>query len=259
MEARSERESYLDNLIDEFEARDHYRSLSVDWLSFLEVHYFPSRFAGHALQMSTAYVAQMAPSSYVANPFHFQTGDEMRRVQRTAYLAKALSIDNERPGLADSARARKAWERNKFWQPLRELLEKQLIVYDWGEAFATRSLIVKPLYDNLFNVELARLARANGDELLALLHDDFQNYDSRYSIEVSQALTRFVTEGGPEVRKILQSWLEKWAPLTYRAVVAIAGGFSEAPNGLDSAAAAQRAIQNWGSLLESCGLSAVQV
>jgi len=41
--------------------------------------------------MRAAYVAQMAPSSRITNCASFQTGDEMRRVQRIAYRTVQLA------------------------------------------------------------------------------------------------------------------------------------------------------------------------
>lgn len=229
VELRHEREVYLDNLIDEFEARDHYRSLSSDWVRFLGQYYLPSRFAGHALQMTGAYVGQMAPSSYITNTFYFQTADEMRRIQRTAYLAKALAVDTGQAWLGDSETARDIWEHNPAWQPLRELMERHLVVYDWGEAFAVRNLVVKPVYDALFNTLVSQLARANGDELLALLHDDFDLNDGRYSREVTTALVEYAVGRNPALRDWLQQQVTMWAPLAHRAAKAMTAAFAQAP------------------------------
>jgi len=230
VETRLQREVYLDNLIDDFEARDHYRQLSSPYLDFLREYYFPSRFPGHALQMTSAYIAQMAPSSYITNPFHFQTGDEMRRVQRTAYLAKAIALDSGRDDLADSQLARTIWETHPAWQPLRELIERHLIVYDWGEAFAVRNLVVKPAYDHLINSVLQRVARQHGDDLLAMLHDDFLLHDSRYSRDVTVALCRYAIERNPQLAAWLRQLVADWQPLAERAIGSLLEPYSRAAN-----------------------------
>jgi toluene monooxygenase system protein E len=226
VEARHERELYLDSLIDDFEAHDHYRHLDSTWLDFLRDYYLPSRFAGHCLQMTGMYVAQMSPSAYVANPFHFQAADEMRRIQRTAYLAKAIAVDTGRDDLADSQLARARWEDNPLWQPLRELMERHLVVYDWGAAFAVRNLVVKPLYDALFNDQLSNLARAADDELLALIHDDFQLYDAPYARENTIALVAYVRERRPELIDWLRQQVTPWLDLAHAAAQAIGQAFS---------------------------------
>lgn len=228
VEARHERELFLDSLIDEFEARDHYRQLSPAWLDWLRDVYFPSRFAGHALQMSGVYIAQMAPSAFVANPFFFQAADELRRVQRTAYLAKAIAVDTGRDDLADSTLARARWEDDPIWQPLRELLEKHLVVYDWGEAFAVRNLVIKPLYDALFNDQLIEVARQAEDELLALIHEDFQLHDAPYARENTIALVGYVRERSPELVDWLAERVGQWRDLAERAASTMAEGFARA-------------------------------
>ncbi len=36
------------------------------------------------------------------------------------------------------------------WQPLREIVEKLLIVYDWGESFIVLNLLLSPCSTNCF-------------------------------------------------------------------------------------------------------------
>jgi toluene monooxygenase system protein E len=226
VQQQKDREVYLDNLIDEFERQNHYANLSQTWVDLLEGLYIPSRFSGHVLQMVVLYMAQVAPSSYITNVGYFQGADEMRRVQRCAYLAKALSLDHgER--LADSQRTREIWEDDPHWQPLREILEKLLIAYDWGESFAALNLVVKPVYDSLFNNQFANLARQNGDTLLALMHDDF-TLDSQRSQRWTAELVNYAVERDPGHRELLKKWVEKWSEPAYRAVEGLAPLFAKA-------------------------------
>ncbi|ADG06754.1 aromatic/alkene monooxygenase hydroxylase subunit beta [Kyrpidia tusciae] len=227
VQLQKERESYLDNLIDEFERQEYYSRLSRRWVDVLERLYIPSRFSGHVLQMVALYMAQMAPSAYITNAGYFQGADEMRRVQRCAYLAKALSLDHGEH-LADSGRTRAIWEDDPHWQPLRELLEKLLVAYDWGESFAALNLVVKPVYDALFNQQFADMARRTGDDLLALMHDDF-DLDSRRCGRWTAALVSYAVERQPDHRSLLKGWVEKWTPLAYRAVEGLAPLFAEGP------------------------------
>jgi toluene monooxygenase system protein E len=227
IQTQKEREVYLDNLIDEFERNDHYAKLSKSWVDLLERLYIPSRFSRHVLQMVSLYMAQVAPCAYITNAAYFQGADEMRQVQRSAYIAKALSLDHgER--LADSGKTRSIWEDDSHWQPLRELLEKLLIAYDWGEAFVALNLVVKPVYDTLFNRQFAELARGNGDMLLALMHDDF-SLDSERSQRWTKALVKYAVERQPENKKLLKEWTDKWTPLAYKAAGSLAPLFAEAP------------------------------
>lgn len=232
IQLQKEREVYVDNLIDEFERKDRYASLSKAWVSSLEKLYIPSRFSGHVLQLVAMYLAHVAPSSYITNAAYYQGGDEMRRTQRSAYLAKALSLDHGEH-LADSQRTRSIWEDDPHWQPMRELLEKLMIAYDWGESFAALNLVVKPVYDTLFNRQFAELARRNEDTLLALMHEDFY-LDSQRSHRWTAALVKLAVEHQPENRALLKAWIEKWKDLTYRAAEGLAPLFAGAPQPMPS-------------------------
>ena len=254
IEDQKEREVYLDNLIDEFEAKDHYRTLSPEYLDFLRDNYLPVRFPGHGMQMSAAYVAQMAPSAFVTNTHYFQMGNEMRRVQRQAYLAQVMAMDNERPDLADSERTRKTWTDAPQWQGLRELLEKQLCAYDFGEAFASRQLMLRPLFDLAFNHEMARIADANGDGLIAMIHDDFRQHDEAYAIENTKALVKYATENGEGNAALLKGHVEKWMPLAEKATAGLAGALAAAPNAESADAIGKRIRSAHEAFLADCGL-----
>ena len=181
-------------------------------------------------------------------------GNEMRRVQRQAYLAKALALDTGRPELADSGIARTIWTQGPEWQGLRELIEKQLITYDWGEAFVSRNLVLRPIFDHIFNREIADLARANDDDLLALLHDDFRNYDEAYAVETTKALVRYATGKMPAHAVLLQEWVAKWIPLGERAARSLSEALSAAPGADSARTILDRTMTAQARLIADCGL-----
>jgi len=137
----------------------------------------------------------MAPSSFITNAAYFQAADELRRIQWTAYRAKSLALDHD-AALASSAHTRHRWEEDAAWQRIREAVEKMLIAYDWGEAFVALHLTVKPVLDAVFNVQLAELARAHEDTLLALMLDEFA-LDSQRSRDWSAALVQYAVAQDP--------------------------------------------------------------
>jgi toluene monooxygenase system protein E len=158
--------------------------------------------------MTALYVGQMAPSSFISNAAYFQAADELRRIQRVAYRAKSLSLEHH-SDLASSAYTRRRWEEDAVWQPLREAVEKMLIAYDWGEAFVALNVVVKPVVDELFNGQLAELARAHEDDLLALMLDNFA-LDSQRSRDWSEALVKYAVAQRPANKELLKQWVEKW-------------------------------------------------
>ncbi len=222
-----ERELYLDGLVDRFEAVEHVAGLDPAWVSTLRALFVPLRFPLHVLQVVSLYVGQMAPSSFITNPCVFQAADEMRRIQRTAYWTQVLA-DAHDADLATTAAARDPWTGDPAWQPLRETLEKLLVAYDWGEAFAALNLVVKPALDTLLDRQFSELAARNGDAFLELLFAEFQN-DARRSRHWSGDLVRYALAARPELADVLREWTGTWTPRALGAVEALAPLFAAAP------------------------------
>jgi toluene monooxygenase system protein E len=252
IELQNERETYVDGLIDRFEADDHDAGLDPGWVKVLERLYLPSRFPGHVLQMVALYVAQMAPTSFVTNPAELQAADEMRRIQRLAYRAKSLSLAHYAE-LASSDSTRSLWQDDPAWQPLREACEQLLVIYDWGNAFAALNLALKPAFDELFCVQLSRLAERNGDGMMALVLDDLA-LDARRSREWTQTLAEFAVDRRPENRELLRAWVDEWTPRTQRAIGALAGLFADAPSPLEPEVVTDDVVRAQREFLSGCGL-----
>ena len=126
------------------------------------------------------------------------------------------------------------------FQPLRELIERALVVYDWGEAFTVTNLVIKPRIDRLVNQEIAgTLATANGDPILASIHFSLDE-DARWHRAWTTALLRHLIEDTPANAEVVSGWIGKWSPLAARALEAFAGVLAEAPVPLDAKAVAAR-------------------
>jgi toluene monooxygenase system protein E len=257
VQRQAEREGYLDSLVDDFGRRNHDANLQTEWVRLLKRLYLPARFPMHALQMTGLYMAQLAPSSFIANAGYFQAADELRRIQWVAYRAKSLSLEHDAE-LASSAHARQCWEEDPAWQPLREAVEKMLIAYDWGEAFAALNLTVKPVVDAVFNVQLAELARTNGDALLALMLDDLE-LDSERSRDWSAALVQYAVAQCGATTELLNQWVKHWAPLTYRGMEGLVELFGHARRPLQPQAVAAKVRAAHHALLIRCGLNTVEI
>jgi len=257
VQRQAERETYLENVVDEFERRNHDGKLQTTWVRLLDLLYLPARFPMHALQMGALYMGQMAPSSPITNVAYFQAADELRRIQWVAYRAKSLSLEHD-PELASSTYTRRRWEEDGAWQPLREAVEKMLIAYDWGEAFVAVNLTVKPVFDEVFNVHLAELARAHEDALLALMLDDFE-LDSQRSRDWTAALVRYATAQRPANRELLKQWVDKWKPLAYRSVEALLELFGQAPRPLEPGVLSAKVRTAHDAFLARCGLDPVPI
>jgi len=184
------------------------------------------RYPAHGLQMMSAYVAQMAPASRITNCGAFQAADEMRRLQRIAYRSAQL---HAHVGSVDPHEHQAFWQEAPGFQPLRELIEKALITYDFGEAFTVLNLVVKPYVDSLLNEELAgRLAAVNGDTILREIHFSLHE-DAQWHREWSAELVRTLIADTPANEEVFAGWVEKWTPLAVSAVEGLASIFETAP------------------------------
>ena len=118
------------------------------------------------------------------------------------------------------------------------------------------NLAVKPVVDAVFNMQLADLARAHGDALLALMLDDFA-LDSQRSRDWSEALVKYAVAQRPANHGLLEQWVEKWKPLAYRGMEGVVELFGQAPRPLEPRAVAANARAAHHAFLARCGLDAV--
>ncbi|HTQ07828.1 MAG TPA: hypothetical protein VMI54_28435 [Polyangiaceae bacterium] len=186
-----EKEAFVDGLLRAADESDYDAKLDPAWLASLERWLPVLLYPCHGLQMASAYVGQLAPTSELVIAFAFQTGDEMRRVQRLAYRVKQLEARG-----AGFASGKATWERAAPWQPLRRAIEELLVTYDFGEALVTLALVVKPLFDAFFMQHGGRLAEARHDPLLSRLFFSL-NEDCRWHESFTDELVRCVAASDP--------------------------------------------------------------
>lgn len=193
-----EKETFVDGLLRAADESNYDAALGEEWLGSLERWLPVLLYPCHGLQMASAYVGQLAPTSELVIAFAFQTGDEMRRVQRLAYRVKQL--EPRGPGFR---RGKETWERSAPWQPLRRAIEELLVTYDFGEALVTLALVVKPLFDAFFMQRGARLAEARHDSLLSRILFSL-NEDCRWHESFTDELVRTVAASDPAAFAFVQ-------------------------------------------------------
>lgn len=223
-------EDYIDGLVDEHDEIDHDETLAPEWLEVLERLYTPRRYLQTALQMGAAYLLQIAPASTLTACAGFQEGDEFRWLSRTAYRTRELQIAH--PSRGFGAKERFYWEEEPALQGLRELMEKVLASYDWGEHFVALNLVAKPAADETLR-ELGASARHFGDTLTSLLADN-QLRDSDRSRRWSAAVVDFcdAKEGN---REAVAGWIAKWMPLARQAIIAYCAALPESEGAAEAA------------------------
>ncbi len=209
------KEIYVDGILRTLDDGSYDRRLDPAWVRTLGAVLGPLRYPVHGLQMIAAYVGSMAPAGRVVITCALQAADEMRRIQRLAYRLRQLQETH--PRLGADARAR--WQDDSMWQPLRHLIERLLVTYDWGEAFTALSLVVKPAFDELFLVRFGRLAAARGDEALQKIFGSLGE-DAAWHHDWSAALARCTIESDAGNAAVIDEWTAQWTPATRAAVTA---------------------------------------
>lgn len=207
-------ETYIKSLFDQMNERGHDEMLPENYAKVLARFYTPARYAYHTLQLSSAYLQQMAPSSTITNCATYQTADELRALTHTAYRTKELSNTFKSMGFAENER--KIWENDIAWQGIRELMEKALVAWDWAETFIVLNLLAKPAIEESIQVQFGNYAKDNNDTLLGLLSQSQYN-DSLRHRKWATALVKMAleVEGNKEY---IQSIITKWLPLTHKAI-----------------------------------------
>lgn len=207
-------ETYVRGLLEEMADRRHDASLAEDWVATLARAYAPARYLFHALQMGSAYLAQIAPASTITNCATFQAADSLRWLTHVAY--RTIELGKTRHGHGLGERERERWEDDEAWQGFRELAEKALVAWDWGESFVAWNLVAKPAVEEAVLGELGRAARERGDRLLDLILASERRDAERHRRWSRALVTLALTQDGNTAP--LAEWLGKWAPLADRAI-----------------------------------------
>ncbi|NPT47017.1 toluene monooxygenase [Paraburkholderia sp. 1N] len=229
-------EAYVFGLFDQFNTREHDKSLEKPWAGTLARLYTPARYLFHTLQMNSAYVGQMAPASTITNCAFFQMADSLRWLSHTAYRTKEMSLTFEDKGFGRNER--EYWETDPAWLSFRELVERVLVTWDWAESFVALNLIVKPAVEEAVLRKLGESARHNGDTLLGLL-TDAQLLDAARHRRWATALVKMALEKDGN-REVIGAWIAKWEPLADNAIDAYCGALVDVPDAAEAAREATR-------------------
>ncbi len=236
-------ETYVKSLLDQFNDREHDKAIDREWVGTLAKLYTPARYVFHALQMSSAYIGQMAPASTITNCSTFQAADSHRWLTHTAYRTYELSLTHPDAGFGQDER--KHWEDDEAWQGFRELTERAMTAWDWGESFCAINLVLKPAVEAAVLHQLGEAGRHNSDTLLGMLCDS-QCRDSERHMRWSKALVDLALENS-ENKAVLTSWLDKWMPLGINAVEKYCAELPDSENAINNAKAAlEKSRENLG-------------
>jgi toluene monooxygenase system protein E len=178
------------------------------------------RFPLHGLQMVAAYVGALAPSGRISIAAAFQAADELRRIQRVCQWLGRSGV----PIAQLDALGREIWQQSPSFQPLRQLVERLLVTFDWGEALIALNGALKPLFDRLWFEHLVGVAERHHDEVLektlSSLGDDARWHESWFS-----DLARLALASDANNVIAAERVVSEFRPLAARAVQALLPAF----------------------------------
>jgi toluene monooxygenase system protein E len=232
-------ETYVFGLFDQFNEREHDKALEPTWAGTLARLYTPGRYLFHTLQMGSVYLQQMSPASTITNCAAFQAADSFRWLSHAAYRTKELSLTFPDKGFGNGER--NYWENDAAWQGFRELMEKVLVAWDWGETFVALNLVAKPAIEEVVLRRLGLAARHNNDTLLGML-TDAQLLDADRHRRWATALVKMMAEK-PGNAQAIKTWIAQWEPLADKAIDAFCAALSDLPNAATDAKTATRVLR----------------
>lgn len=139
------------------------------------------------------------------------------------------------------------------WQGLREMVERALVTYDWGEHLVGINLVLRPTVDEILIRQLAKVAEVNGDELTWLLLGNL-GQDTDRAVRWSSALVRFAVEQRAENAEVIRAWVDKWSIRAELAATGLVDLLAEAPLLSDPAIVMAAARDARARAVESAGL-----
>lgn len=249
---QDDQETYVEVLLEQFDADGYDAALTPAALTLLAQVLAPSRYLVHGQMMLSAYLQQLAVSSYVSNCAAFQTADQLRRVQTTAYRTTQLKLTHPDAGFGTAER--EIWESSPGWQPIRKAVELALVEFDWDRAFVLTNLVVKPIGDLLTMDQLSKQATAVGAQLDGLILANLLA-DSARSRRWTVALATFINDADPANRGVLQEYLDEFAPLGHAMIAGGAQLLADAGAG-DAASIVAEVGKAWSELITDAGLRA---
>jgi hypothetical protein len=249
---QDDQETYVEGLLEQFDSDGYDTSLSEEALTLLRRALTPTRYVAHSQQMLSAYVQQLAISSYIGNCAAFQTADQLRRVQLTAYRTTQLRLTHPDRGFGTDEKA--TWTEDPEWQQIRFAFEWALVEFDWDRALVATNLVTKAIADQLFLFQLSRQLDRVGAKLDTLILENLW-HDSQRSRRWTTALVGFLADADDTNIGVLQRHLEDWSA---RGHAMIAGGarVMATASGHDAATIAVAVRDEWTGWLESIGLRA---
>lgn len=220
---QAEQGKALERIVTAAKARGVFADFDPAWCDpILSRHYAACAFIEYGLFRVFSYAQREALADVLGNVCVFNAADKIRYAQEISLYG--MELTQALPGFSD-AQAKQTWLTDPLWQGVRENVEKLMVLRDWGEIIAATNLVFEPLLGELARVEFfLRFAPRNGDSVTPAIVESAE-LDWDRNRQWTQAFTQLVLNDATHAahnRHVLQGWLDKWLPLTRKAVHALA-------------------------------------
>jgi propane monooxygenase small subunit len=188
------------------------------WVTVVERHVGAWAHAEHGIGMHVYLPAQRdAPTNMINNALSVASAHKLRFGQDL--ILYNLELSEEIEGFDGSAH-KDAWIDDPVWQGTRENVERITAARDWAEAFFAAAVVFEPLVGELFRSEFVmQVAAPQGDFVTPTLMGAGEA-DTARDQRVARTLYRMLSDDetfSAENRATMQSWLDKWTPLSVAA------------------------------------------
>lgn len=256
VDGQAKQEDAIEIAVDGAKRSGLFSELSAGWRDILAKYYAAYRYCEYGLFLSFCYVQREALSDVVATPLVFEGLDKDRHAQAIALYG--MDLEEALPEFSDAG-AQQVWMDDPVYQATREYVERLLACRDWGEITVAINLLFEPVVATLFAREfLSRFAPHHGDSVTPVILETADS-DRRRNMAATAELVRFVIADTPANQAVIESWLQKWAPLAATAVQAFAPLFTQTEEQpLSFNTAWQRVQEDYATLLTELGLTVPQ-
>jgi len=185
------------------------------WINVVERHVGAWSHAEHGIGMHVYLPAQRdAPTNMINNALSVASAHKLRFGQDLILYNLELSEEIED---FDGSAHKDAWMKDPVWQATRENVELITAVRDWAEAFFAAAVVFEPLVGELFRSEFVmQVAAPQGDFVTPTLMGAGEA-DTARDQRVARALYLMLSDDekfSEENRATMQTWLDKWTPLS---------------------------------------------
>jgi propane 2-monooxygenase small subunit len=188
------------------------------WVSVVEKHVSAWAHVEHGIGMHVYLPAQRdAPTNMINNALAVAAAHKLRFAQDL--ILHNLEV-SEQVDSFDGGAHKATWQSDPVWQATRENVERLTAARDWAEAFFATALVFEPLVGELFRSHFVmQTAARHGDYVTPTLVGAGEADVARDQRGARRLFSLLAgdPEFGPHNRTLMESWLERWTPLSIAA------------------------------------------